>query len=81
MATKRDTDDIAPEYDFSKGVRGKYAGRFASGSNVAVIDKDLVAIFPDSEAVNRTLRLVAKLRKMPTKPVGRRKVSAAKVAG
>jgi hypothetical protein len=80
MAKKRETDDIAPEYDFSKGVRGKYAGRFASGSNVAVIDKDLVAIFPDSEAINRTLRLVAKLRELPTKPVRRRKASAVKVA-
>lgn len=80
MPKTRDMDDIAPEYDFSKGVRGKYAGRFASGSNVAVIDKDLVAIFPDSEAINRTLRLVAELRKMPAKPARRHKASAAKVA-
>lgn len=77
----RKTDEMAPEYDFSKGVRGKYAGRFASGSNIAIIDKDLTALFPDSDSVNPTLRLVAKLRKTPVKPVRRRKRPSFKVAG
>lgn len=76
----RKTDEMAPEYDFSKGVRGKYAGRFASGSNIAIIDKDLTALFPDSDSVNRTLRLVAKLRNVPVKAPLRGKRSAVKVA-
>ena len=59
---------MAAEYDFTQGVRGKYATRFAAGSNIAVIDKDLTALFPDSAAVNQTLRLVAKLRQVPVKP-------------
>ena len=28
------SDDMRPEYDFSGGVRGKYANRFAAGTNV-----------------------------------------------
>ena len=63
--------EMAAEYDFSKGVRGKYAARFAAGSNIAVIDKDLAALFPSSKAVNETLRLVAKLRQVDIKATAR----------
>jgi len=38
------------------GVRGKHARQFREGTNVVLIDPDLHAIFPDSEAVNRALR-------------------------
>jgi hypothetical protein len=48
--------DIRPEYDFSRGVRGKYAQRFQEGSNVVVLDPDVAARFPDSMAVNDALR-------------------------
>jgi len=51
------------EYDFSKGVRGKYAKRFAAGSNVVVLDPDLAKVFPDSASVNDALRAVAELLK------------------
>jgi hypothetical protein len=34
--TKPTDRDLLPEYDFSKGERGKYAARVAKGSNVAV---------------------------------------------
>lgn len=30
--------DVRVKYDFSEGVRGKYANRFAEGSNVVVLD-------------------------------------------
>lgn len=63
--------EMAAEYDFTQGVRGKYAARFAAGSNIAVIDKDLTALFPNSAAVNQTLRLVAKLRQVPVKQTSR----------
>lgn len=49
------------EYDFSKGIRGKYAGRFAEGTNVVVLEPDLAELYPDSESVNRALRLLAEL--------------------
>lgn len=31
-----EVDEILPEYDFSKGVRGKYAERYAKGTKVVV---------------------------------------------
>jgi hypothetical protein len=45
------------EYDFSKGVRGKYAERFRQGSNVVVLDPDVAAEFPTRESVNKALRV------------------------
>jgi hypothetical protein len=44
------------EYDFSGGVRGKYADRFAKGSNVVVLDPDVAAEFKTRQAVNDALR-------------------------
>lgn len=44
------------EYDFSKGVRGKYAGKVASGRNLVLLDPDVAKMFPDSQSVNRALR-------------------------
>jgi len=57
--TKTDDDsdlEMRPEYDFSKGVRGKYAARFAKGSKVVVLDPDVAAEFQTSDAVNAALR-------------------------
>ncbi|MBM4048912.1 MAG: hypothetical protein FJ279_27740 [Planctomycetes bacterium] len=62
------------EYDFSRGVRGKYAKRYAEGANVVVIDPDVAEYFPDHKAVNESLRgLVAiiKRRGRAGHPVGR----------
>ena len=47
------------EYDFSRGVRGKYARRFAQGTNVVVLESDVAKVFPNSEAVNSSLRTLA----------------------
>lgn len=48
--------DMRAEYDFSGGVRGKYAERFANGSNVVVLDPDVAAEFKTREDVNQALR-------------------------
>lgn len=53
-------DDVRPEYDFSRGVRGKYARRFAEGTNLILLDPDLAAEFPDSRSVSRALRAYLK---------------------
>jgi hypothetical protein len=53
-------DEMREEYDFSQGVRGKYAHRFAEGSNVVVLEPDVAARFPDSKAVNEALRELVK---------------------
>jgi hypothetical protein len=49
--------EMREEYDFSKGVRGKYAERFRQGSNVVVLDPDVAAEFPTRESVNKALRV------------------------
>ena len=51
--------EMREEYDFSGAVRGKYAARFAEGSNVIVLDPDVAAVFRDPRAVNSALRLLA----------------------
>ncbi len=48
--------DILPEYDFSDGVRGKYATLYAKGTNVVVRSPDVSPFFRDSESVNEALR-------------------------
>ena len=56
-------DEILPEYDFRGGVRGKYAARYAEGTNVVVLDPDVAEAFPTSAAVNsawRALREIAR---------------------
>ena len=61
MSNDPETDDLRPEYDFTGGVRGKYAARVAEGTNIVVIAPDLAKLFPTSEAVNKALRdLVAR---------------------
>ena len=50
--------EMRPEYDFSGGVRGKYASRFSRGCTVVVLDPDVAEQFPDAASVNETLREV-----------------------
>jgi hypothetical protein len=57
----REKDTMRPEYDFSKGVRGKHAARYAEGTNVVVLDADVAREFRTTEQVNETLRAVSKL--------------------
>jgi len=51
-----DDPDMLDEYDFSGGVRGKYASRYKAGSNIVVLAPDVARMFPDSDAVNDALR-------------------------
>ena len=52
-------DEMRDEYDFSGGVRGKYAARYAEGTNIVVLDRDVAEIFPTSQSVNDALRALA----------------------
>lgn len=64
--------EMLPEYDFSKGKRGKYAARYARGTNIVRLEPDVAALFPDAKSVNKALRLAAALSKLPTgKKAGR----------
>jgi hypothetical protein len=66
VKTKRkiDRDELRPEYDFdySKGVRGKYYKRLLKeGANVVVLEPDVAKAFSDSAAVNKALRSLLNL--------------------
>jgi len=63
MKKESELDPLAPRpnLDFSKGVRGKYANLLQQGTNLAIIEPDLLDTFPDSEAVNEALRGLRKL--------------------
>jgi hypothetical protein len=60
------TGELRSEYDFSGGVRGKYVGRVAEGTNLVLLDPDVAAEFRSDRAVNRVLREY--LRKKPKRP-------------
>ena len=60
--TSRDPDRLK-EYDFTRGVRGKYAKRYAQGTNVVVIDPDVAEYFPDHDSVNESLRGLVSIMK------------------
>jgi hypothetical protein len=55
MSKDPENDDLLPEYDFSGGVRGKYAARMAGGANVVVIAPDSAKHSPTLEAVDQAL--------------------------
>ena len=68
-AARRDQqgpDEMRAEYDFSAGVRGKYAARFAQGSKVVVLAPDVAAVFRSAREVNAALR-----REIKKKPGGK----------
>jgi hypothetical protein len=60
---KKSTDEMREEYDFSVGVRGKYADLIREGSNVIVLEPDLAAEFPTAKAVNQALRKYLSIKK------------------
>jgi hypothetical protein len=52
--TKHD-DEMRSHYDFSGGVRGKYAARYAEGTNLVVLAPNVTEMSADSAAVNDTI--------------------------
>jgi hypothetical protein len=76
QSTKTVSDDLRKEYDLSLlkgGVRGKYYRRSTVGANLVLIEPDLVDMFPDSESVNRALRLLADTARVAMSPKRRRR--------
>lgn len=69
--TEEEVDDLRPEYDLEtllpSGVQGKYADRCREGTNIALLDGDVAAAFPNDEAINEALRLVIKLSEVTRK--------------
>ncbi|MBI5592206.1 MAG: hypothetical protein HY881_17210 [Deltaproteobacteria bacterium] len=67
MKRMKNDPDMLEEYDFTGGIRGKYAMRYAEGTNVIVIDPDVIEYFPDNESVNNALRGLAAIIKRRVK--------------
>jgi len=70
-------DDMRNHYDFRGGVRGKYAARYAEGTNVVVLDPDVAEMFPDRESVNEALRAVGQIVETRERRRGRSNKGAA----
>ena len=61
---KKLPDDLRPEYDLNElkgGVRGKYYQQATAGTNLVLIDPQLMNVFPDSRSVNRALRMLSEV--------------------
>ena len=61
-------DELRPEYEMKSllkdGVRGKYAERYHSGTNLVLLEPEVAKAFPNDKAVNEALKLVIKLTKL-----------------
>ena len=55
-AKRKSAGQLRPDYDFSKGIRGKYAKRYAEGTNIVVLAPDVARAFPSADSVNQALR-------------------------
>ena len=81
---KSETNDwLRPEYkrsDLGPIVRGKYARRMATESNVVVIEPAVSKAFPNEASVNAALRGLLKLAKSSTRPTTRSTRTRAKAA-
>ena len=51
------------EYDFSKGVRGKYAKKYKAGTNIVLLDPDVAKVFKSPRMVNQALRSLSRIIK------------------
>jgi hypothetical protein len=60
-------NEMLEEYDFSKGVRGKYAKKYAAGTNIVLLEPDVAKYFKDSHEVNKTLRNLLKVARQVSK--------------
>ena len=58
MKTKK---DILPNYDFSKGKRGKYTKQYATGTNLITLAPGVAKFFKDTEVINEALRAIANI--------------------
>jgi hypothetical protein len=70
MKKANKAEDMKPEYDFSHGVRGKYAKKYDEGSNIILLDPDVAKLFPDSKTVNDALRVLVKVARQNVKKAG-----------
>ena len=71
--SRHEPEEMLPEYDFSAGVRGKYASRFADDTVMVVLDPDVAEVFPDPSSVNKALRALGHIIRDRAPKIGRRR--------
>ncbi len=69
MSQSNDNQEMLDEYDFSKGIRGKYAERYKKGTNVIIVDPDVAEYFSDSKAINDALRSIIPIIRQNVKKI------------
>jgi len=70
----------AKRLDFTKAVRGKYYDRVQQGTNLVLIEPDLLDSFPDAESVNNALRTLKTIAHRSTKIPARRSTATPRKA-
>ena len=73
VRSRPEAEEMLPEYDFSGGVRGKYASRFAKDTIMVVLDPDVAEVFPDPNSVSRALRALGDIIRDRTRKTGGRR--------
>jgi hypothetical protein len=53
------SDDVLPEYDFTRSRPNKYAAHYAKAGLVVTLDPDVAAVFPGPREANEALRALA----------------------
>jgi hypothetical protein len=75
VSAKESVDELRPEYDLSQlkgGITGKYYQKAKAGSNLVLIEPELAGVFPDTESVNRALRLLVETAGEVMRPTRRK---------
>ena len=75
---RHEPEEMLREYDFSGGVRGKYASRFAKDTIMVVLDPDVAEVFPDPQSVNKTLRALGRIIRDRARKPGRRRSASSR---
>lgn len=85
--SRKTADELRPEYrrsDFGSLVRGKYAARVATETNIVVLEPEIAEAFPNAKAVNDALRglldVAATTARLTRRSTGRAKKRRARVA-
>jgi hypothetical protein len=76
-ANGKKRNEMREEYDLSQlgpAVRGEYYKSYREGTNVALLDPDIVRAFPTSEEVNTALRGLLRVAKAAAKPVAKERL-------
>ena len=73
----RKNNEVQPEYDFGRALRGKYLKRFPQDVVMVTLAPDVALAFPDAEAVDAALRVLLKAAKKAASSSAKRASQAA----